>query len=241
MWWAILSALGLVVIVLPDTGRRLFSLSQGHGPSLVDGMGVLLLLAGWAVLDVATWRRRRRCSPRREVLLPTAAAGVAAVALVLWSVLGDHGAWWVVGAVLLAAIQLTAATKATLTERSPGGARSLQGFKKVENVVLTRTPACLYRESPRRDHAEEVVAVAGTLHEAADEIASVPVAVVGSRMEAELIVGMLRSNGLRVVVSADDAGGQYPQLQIEGVRVLVTPSDEASARQLLAAADDTPS
>ena len=83
--------------------------------------------------------------------------------------------------------------------------------------------------------------MAGTLHEAADEIASVPVAVVGSRMEAELIVGMLRSNGLRVVVSADDAGGQYPQLQIEGVRVLVTPSDEASARQLLAAADDTPS
>jgi hypothetical protein len=40
--------------------------------------------------------------------------------------------------------------------------------------------------------------------------------------------------------AADDAGGQYPQMQIEGVRVLVAPSDEASARRLLAA-DDTPS
>jgi hypothetical protein len=79
--------------------------------------------------------------------------------------------------------------------------------------------------------------VAGTSHDAGDEIASMPVAVVASRTEAELIVGMLRSNGLRAVVSADDAGGQEPPLQIQGVRVLVPPSDEASARRLLAAAD----
>jgi hypothetical protein len=76
---------------------------------------------------------------------------------------------------------------------------------------------------------------------AAGDIASVPVAVVTSRIEAELIVGMLRNNGLTAVVSADDAGGQQPPLQIQGVRVLVTPADEASARGLLAAADDTPS
>jgi hypothetical protein len=69
--------------------------------------------------------------------------------------------------------------------------------------------------------------------------ASVSVAVVASRTEAELIVGLLRSHGLRAEVSADDAGGQYPQMQAEGVRVLVAPSDEASARRLLAEADDT--
>lgn len=81
--------------------------------------------------------------------------------------------------------------------------------------------------------------MAGKSHEAAGESASVPVAVVPSRIEAELIVGMLRSNGVRAVVSADDAGGQEPPLQIQGVRVLVTPSEEALARQLLADADDT--
>ena len=70
--------------------------------------------------------------------------------------------------------------------------------------------------------------------------ATVPVAVVSSRTEAELIVGMLRSNGLRAAVSADDAGGQDPQLQVQGVRVLVSAADEAAARQLLAAADDSP-
>ena len=67
--------------------------------------------------------------------------------------------------------------------------------------------------------------------------ATVCVAVVGSRIEAELLAGMLRSHGLKAAVSADDAGGQYPQMQIDGVRVLVAPSDEASARRLLASDD----
>jgi hypothetical protein len=69
--------------------------------------------------------------------------------------------------------------------------------------------------------------------------ATVSVAVVGSRIEAELIVGLLRSNGLRAAVSADDAGGQEPQLQLQGVRVLVASSDEVSARRILDAVDDT--
>jgi hypothetical protein len=83
---------------------------------------------------------------------------------------------------------------------------------------------------------EEVVAVAGTSQGDAGEVTNVAVAVVSSRVEADLIVGMLRSNGLRAVVAADDAGGLEPQLQVEGVRVLVTPSDEAPARRLLAEA-----
>jgi hypothetical protein len=64
------------------------------------------------------------------------------------------------------------------------------------------------------------------------------VAVVASRIEAELIVGLLRSHGLRARLSADDVGGLEPQLQMRGVRVLVDRSDEAVARQLLAT-DDT--
>ena len=67
---------------------------------------------------------------------------------------------------------------------------------------------------------------------------TVSVAVVPSRTEAELIAGMLRSHGVSAAVSADDAGGQYPQMQIDGVRVLVAAADEASARRLLDIADD---
>ena len=69
---------------------------------------------------------------------------------------------------------------------------------------------------------------------AGGEVASVTVAQVPSRAEADLIAGLLTSNGVRSVISADDAGGQQPQLQIDGVRVLVARSDEAAARQILA-------
>lgn len=68
--------------------------------------------------------------------------------------------------------------------------------------------------------------------------ASVPVAVVASRTEAQLIVGLLRSHGLTAALAADDVGGQEPQLQLHGVRVLVARSDEAPARRLLTAATD---
>jgi hypothetical protein len=64
--------------------------------------------------------------------------------------------------------------------------------------------------------------------------APVAVAVVTSQFEAELIAGLLQSNGLDAAVSADDAGGQEPQLQLQGVRVLVSPADAGAARQILA-------
>ena len=60
------------------------------------------------------------------------------------------------------------------------------------------------------------------------------VAIVGSRTEADLIVGLLESEGLRAVVSADDAGGQEPQLQLQGVRVRVAASEADAARRVLA-------
>ena len=66
------------------------------------------------------------------------------------------------------------------------------------------------------------------------------VAVVSSRTEAELVAGLLRSNGLKAAVLADDAGGQDPQLQMSGVRVLVDADDEAAARQVLAEVEETP-
>ena len=60
------------------------------------------------------------------------------------------------------------------------------------------------------------------------------VAVVPSRAEAELIVGLLNANGVRAGYTADDAGGQEPQLQLDGVRVNVAAEDEAAAREGLA-------
>jgi hypothetical protein len=64
-------------------------------------------------------------------------------------------------------------------------------------------------------------------------------AVLGNRIEAQLMVGLLTSHGLRAAMVTDDAGGQEPQLDLQGgVRVLVAASDEESARQLLDSAGD---
>ena len=62
---------------------------------------------------------------------------------------------------------------------------------------------------------------------------AVTVAVTGTRTEAELIVGMLQSNGIQAAMSADDAGGVEVALQAQGVRVLVPEHEESRARQLL--------
>ena len=61
---------------------------------------------------------------------------------------------------------------------------------------------------------------------------------VSSTVEAQLIVGMLDANGISAAVSADDAGGMEPQLQLtDGVRVLVSNDDLAKAQELIANSD----
>jgi hypothetical protein len=91
----------------------LFSLSNLHGPSLLDALGIVALVAGWTVLDLATWSRRRLIPLRPAALVLVAGSAVAAAGLVVWSVLGDHGSWWIVGAIVLTMIQLAAAWRAS--------------------------------------------------------------------------------------------------------------------------------
>lgn len=57
--------------------------------------------------------------------------------------------------------------------------------------------------------------------------------VVGSRIEADLIAGRLKSSGVRAHVSADDEGGMNLALQSGRVRILVSQLDAAKARRVL--------
>jgi hypothetical protein len=55
-----------------------------------------------------------------------------------------------------------------------------------------------------------------------------------SRVDAELMAGYLRSQGIKAIVAADDEGGLSPALQTgQRVRVLVPPHHHAAARALL--------
>ena len=112
--WLACSVAGTVLIALPDPDRRLFSISESHGPGLTDFLGAVLLVAGWVVLDVQVWLGRRRLLtmgwPR---LLLLAVAALAGAAVIVWSVEGDAGMWWLMGALVLAGVQVVAAARAT--------------------------------------------------------------------------------------------------------------------------------
>jgi len=55
-----------------------------------------------------------------------------------------------------------------------------------------------------------------------------------NRIEAEIVAGLLESEGVEAMVVADDAGGAYPSLQFfHGVRLLVAAADAYRAREIL--------
>lgn len=120
--WAVLSVVGVAVIARPDDGPRIFSLSETHGPSTPDVIGIMLLLLGWIVFLSALWRAR---SAVRVPSPPTALAAAAAAGVLVWSVLTDSGRWWIVGAAVLLGIQVRAglSAAAVLDQQGTGGGR----------------------------------------------------------------------------------------------------------------------
>lgn len=87
--WLVLSAVGIVVVALPDEGERIISFSEGHGPSLVEALGVLMLVLGWLLFLVPLWRLRSSIRWRRRLGLVAMSAAV----LTVWSVVTDTGGW----------------------------------------------------------------------------------------------------------------------------------------------------
>lgn len=63
----------------------------------------------------------------------------------------------------------------------------------------------------------------------------VRVAAFGSRTEAEMMVELLRNEGIDAITEIDDAGGLRPDVPMGmgGAKVLVRPEDEERAREIL--------
>lgn len=88
-----------MIVALPDSNERLFSISADHGPSLQDAVGILLILGAyfWLILDV--WNRRKIVA--RHTNTPLFKAGLfvfgAGYGLIIASVMNDFKTWWVIG------------------------------------------------------------------------------------------------------------------------------------------------
>ena len=101
---------GIVVLALPDSDRRLFSLSEEHGPSAVDALGAGISILGWLVAGRELWARRRSIVERTAgaTLVAGAFATGVGAGLLVASVLGDFAWWWAIGAAVLAGVQVAA-------------------------------------------------------------------------------------------------------------------------------------
>jgi hypothetical protein len=101
--WMLGSAVGVLIIGLPDNDDRLFSIAEAHGPSFVDLVGVTLIIGAWLPVVAALWSRRGML-PRRENAVVVGAASAGAVVVVVTIAL-DIGAAWVIGVALLVVAQ----------------------------------------------------------------------------------------------------------------------------------------
>lgn len=117
MLWLGGSALGGAIVALPDAGGRVFSLSESHGPSAVDLVGVAVLLAGWLPVPALLWSSRRVLRPQARWL---ATAAVTGVAVLVATIMADLGAWWVLGVALLVAVQVGALALVARAVRTAG-------------------------------------------------------------------------------------------------------------------------
>jgi hypothetical protein len=110
--WLVGSAVGVGILAWPDTGPRVVSFSEDHGPSFVDAIGILVLVAAWLPLASLLWTRRSLLrSPSGRVW---AAAALAAIALLVVTIGFDLGASWIAAVVLLVAVQLCAVWLTTI-------------------------------------------------------------------------------------------------------------------------------
>ena len=55
----ILFITGLVILLLPDTGKAIIAFNEKHGPSLLDLIGLLLMLTSWVlscIVIIEKWK-----------------------------------------------------------------------------------------------------------------------------------------------------------------------------------------
>ena len=99
---------GFVIVALPDSEIRLFSISKEHGPSRQDAIGLILILFSYIWLVIEAWKQK-------EKVLKYQDSGVFKIGLFLFgaghgliiaSVINDYKYWWVYGIIILVVLQI---------------------------------------------------------------------------------------------------------------------------------------
>ena len=105
---ALLIAGGVSVLALPAgwEGPQLIRLGPGHGPSLLDLAGIVLIVPGGLWLLTLLIRALPALDLPSRALFGLGAAGGAGLGLTLASVFGDYRGWWIIGLAAVSLVEL---------------------------------------------------------------------------------------------------------------------------------------
>jgi hypothetical protein len=96
-----------LIVFLPEHlfgGGDLFRLSDRHGPSLADGVGLVSIMGGWLYFLHALWSRRHALLPRSAAFACIAAMLIAGASCIA-AFAADRDAWGIALALMAVAAQ----------------------------------------------------------------------------------------------------------------------------------------
>jgi uncharacterized membrane protein YidH (DUF202 family) len=100
--------IGFVIVALPDSDIRLFSISKEHGPSLQDAIGLILILFSYIWLVIEAWKQKEKVLKYQDSTVFKMGLFLFGVGhgLIIASVINDYKYWWVYGIILLIVLQI---------------------------------------------------------------------------------------------------------------------------------------
>ena len=104
----ILMLVGFIIVALPDSNIRLFSISKEHGPSLQDAIGIAFILLPYSFMLKSLWKERRKVLKYQQFGIFNVGVFLYGLGtgLIIASVANDYRYWWVYGVALLILVQI---------------------------------------------------------------------------------------------------------------------------------------
>jgi hypothetical protein len=105
---ALVVAVGVGVLALPAEweGPQVIRFGPGHGPSLLDLAGIVLVVPGGVWLLTLLFRALPALSLSARAIFGLGAAGGGGLGLTLASVFGDFRGWWIIGLAAVSLVEL---------------------------------------------------------------------------------------------------------------------------------------
>ena len=100
---------GFIIVALPDSNIRLFSISKEHGPSLQDAIGIAFILLPYSFMLKSLWKERRKVLKYQQFRIFNVGVFLYGLGtgLIIASVANDYRYWWVYGVALLILVQIS--------------------------------------------------------------------------------------------------------------------------------------